>query len=57
MWAGLDLSTRSFWRLAGRPVDLAGDHGWLRAPITRAARIRDGAATIEADGRASCFED
>jgi len=41
MWAGLDLSTRSFWRLAGRPVDLAGDHGWLRAPITRAARIRD----------------
>lgn len=28
----LDRGTRRFWRTAGRPVDLAGDHAWLAAP-------------------------
>ncbi|MGO4441972.1 hypothetical protein AB4Z42_01305 [Mycobacterium sp. 2YAF39] len=28
----LDLSTRYFWRVVGRPVDIAGVEGWLDSP-------------------------
>ena len=37
----LDLGTRKFWRLTGRPVDLAGEHRWLRAPMSRSAVVSD----------------
>jgi hypothetical protein len=29
----LDRVTRAFWRAVGRPVDLAGEHAWLDAPM------------------------
>lgn len=35
----LDRVTRAFWRAAGRPVDLAGDHAWLDAPMHAGPRI------------------
>lgn len=38
----LDRATRSFWRVRGRPVDLAGDHRWLAAPMHDAQTIGDG---------------
>jgi hypothetical protein len=38
-WARLDLATREFWRVAGRPVDLAGSEQWLDAPCGGAATI------------------
>ncbi|WP_408898698.1 hypothetical protein ACJ5H2_06215 [Nocardioides sp. R1-1] len=44
----LDLGTRKFWRAAGRPVDLTGEHGWLRAPTSIGAVVRDGWLAAEA---------
>lgn len=38
-WARLDLATREFWRVVGRPVDLAGSEQWLDAPCGGAATI------------------
>lgn len=35
----LDRATRTFWRVAGRPVDLAGAEWWLAAPMHDAARV------------------
>jgi hypothetical protein len=40
--AGLDRGTRTFWRLIGRPVELAGTERWLDAPTHRASRVADG---------------
>lgn len=36
--ATLDLATRYFWRVVGRPVDIAGEHTWLDSP----ANVRGG---------------
>lgn len=44
----LDLGTRKFWRAVGREVDLAGEHAWLRAPMSDGARVRDGWLAAEA---------
>lgn len=44
----VDLGTRKFWRTLGRPVDLAGEHSWLRAPTSTSAVVRDGWLTAEA---------
>ncbi|PGH48506.1 hypothetical protein [Streptomyces sp. Ru87] len=38
----LDRSTRAFWRVRGRPVDLAGEHRWLAAPVHDAQTVGDG---------------
>jgi hypothetical protein len=37
----LDRSTRLWWRWVGRPVDLAGEHAWLDAPMSGHARVAD----------------
>lgn len=39
--SALDLGTRKFWRLAGRPVDLAGRESWLDAPMSSGPRVTD----------------
>lgn len=44
----LDLGSRKFWRLVGRPVDLAAEHSWLRAPVSRSATVGDGWLAAEA---------
>ena len=38
----LDRVTRAFWRAVGRPVDLAGEHSWLDAPMHAGPLIGDG---------------
>ncbi len=38
----LDAVTRAFWRTVGRPVDLAGEHAWLDAPMHSGPVIGDG---------------
>jgi hypothetical protein len=38
---GLDRATRRFWRLRGRPVDLAGAEQWLSAPMHTGHLIGD----------------
>lgn len=38
----LDLATRKFWRLTGRPVNLDGAEAWLRAPVSRVSTVADG---------------
>lgn len=38
----LDRATRRFWRLRGRPVDLAGAERWLAAPMHDQDRVGDG---------------
>lgn len=38
---GLDRATRAFWRAAGRPVNLAGDERWLRAPTSSGPSVGD----------------
>lgn len=43
-----DLGTRKFWRAAGRPVDLDGEHAWLRAPTSSGPVVRDGWLDAEA---------
>lgn len=35
----LDASTRALWRTVGRPVDLGGQHSWLRAPAAAAGQV------------------
>lgn len=42
MLGHLDLLTRKWWRLVGREVDLAGEHAWLRAPVSSGSVIEDG---------------
>lgn len=37
----LDRATRMFWRTTGRPVDLAGRHAWLDAPVHDGAVVGD----------------
>ena len=37
----LDAGTRWFWRLVGRPCDLAGEHAWLQAPTSGGAVVGD----------------
>lgn len=37
----LDRVTRMFWRLRGRPIDLAGAEQWLSAPMHNGQRIGD----------------
>lgn len=32
-WPAIDRSTRAWWRLVGREVDLDGSHHWLHAPV------------------------
>lgn len=44
----VDLGTRKFWRALGRPVDLSGEHEWLRAPTSASAVVRDGWLAAEA---------
>jgi hypothetical protein len=46
--AWLDPLTRRWWRTVGRPVDLAGEHAWLDAPMSDAAPVRDGWMTAYA---------
>lgn len=38
-YRALDAGTRAFWRLAGRRVDLGGEHAWLRAPAADSGTI------------------
>ncbi|UFN45918.1 hypothetical protein [Nocardioides okcheonensis] len=38
----LDLGTRKFWRLTGRPVDLDGAERWLDAPMSGSSRVGAG---------------
>lgn len=38
----LDRVTRAFWRSVGRPVELAGEHAWLEAPMHAGPVIGDG---------------
>lgn len=44
----VDLGTRKFWRALGRPIDVAGEHAWLRAPTSDSAVVRDGWLAAEA---------
>lgn len=37
----LDLGSRAWWRLVGRPCDLTGEHAWLRAPWSAGAAVGD----------------
>ncbi|MEZ5097171.1 MAG: hypothetical protein R2731_14365 [Nocardioides sp.] len=46
---GLDLMTRTFWRLTGRPVDLGGDERWLSAPTHQGPTIGDAWLQAAAD--------
>ncbi len=39
--ASLDLATRRFWRLTGRPVDLTGAEAWLSAPTSEGPLVGD----------------
>lgn len=45
----LDLATRKFWRLVGRPIDLVGPDAWLRAPISPSSTVGDRWLRDEAD--------
>lgn len=46
--SSLDAATRRWWRLVGRPVDLAGEHRWLDAPVSATSRVADGWLRAEA---------
>jgi hypothetical protein len=37
----LDLATRKFWRLTGRPIELSGSEHWLSAPMHHRQRVGD----------------
>lgn len=37
--AAVDLGTRLWWRMVGRPVDLAGQEAWLDAPISSTSAV------------------
>lgn len=47
---GLDRATRRFWRVTGRPVDLAGEHAWLSAPTSTGPTV--GGTWVEDAARA-----
>jgi hypothetical protein len=50
--AGLDLSTRYFWRTVGRPIDVDGAHAWLNSPSNPRGGIGDAwLDALEATGR------
>ncbi|GAB2478793.1 hypothetical protein GCM10027063_20470 [Promicromonospora xylanilytica] len=53
----LDLGSRKFWRLVGRPVDLAARHSWLRAPMSRSSTVGDGWLTAEAEHHGGTVDD
>lgn len=40
--AALDRGSRILWRTLGRPIDLAGAHAWLEAPMHSQSRVADG---------------
>ena len=42
MLPNLDLLTRKWWRAVGRPVDLAGEHAWLDAPMSSTSTVGAG---------------
>ncbi|GAB4011553.1 hypothetical protein [Nocardioides ultimimeridianus] len=44
----LDLGSRKLWRTVGRPVDLTGEHAWLRAPMAEGPTVRDSWLAAEA---------
>ena len=44
----LDLGTRKFWRLTGRPIDLAGAERWLDAPMSDSSRVTEAWLAAEA---------
>ena len=44
----LDLGSRKFWRITGRPVDLDGSEQWLQAPMSGSARVTDAWLQAEA---------
>lgn len=50
--SGLDLSTRYFWRVVGKPVDIDGEHRWLQSPYTAERAIGDEwLTTLDQQGR------
>jgi hypothetical protein len=50
--SGLDLSTRQFWRIVGRPIDTDGAHSWLAAPCNGPGGTGDDwLDALEAKGR------
>ncbi|WP_257017627.1 MULTISPECIES: hypothetical protein [unclassified Rhodococcus (in: high G+C Gram-positive bacteria)] len=67
LWPIADRASRMWWRTAGRPVDLGGDHAWLTAPTSAAGVVRDhwlpaeaerlGGALIAADADAGLLPD
>lgn len=42
MFALVDLLNRKWWRLVGRPVDLAGAQSWLAAPMSSSSSVAAG---------------
>jgi len=53
----LDLGSRKFWRLVGKPVDLTADHSWLRAPTSRSSTVGDGWLAAEAAHHGGTVDD
>ncbi|GAA1871326.1 hypothetical protein [Myceligenerans crystallogenes] len=53
----LDLGSRKFWRLTGRPVDLTGHHSWLRAPMSGSPTVGDGWLAAEAARHGGTVDD
>jgi hypothetical protein len=53
----LDLGSRKFWRLVGKPVDLATRHSWLRAPMSRSSTVGDGWLAAEAAHHGGTVDD
>lgn len=49
LWGLLDLATRWWWRMRGRPVDLRGADSWLHAPMHKAGVVGDGWLESAAD--------
>jgi hypothetical protein len=57
MTSRLDLSTRYFWRLVGRPVDIASEHAWLNSPTHTHGGIGDQwLDALDASGRVRDFQ-
>lgn len=48
-WPIVDASTRAWWRAVGRPVDLAGAHSWLQAPVSAGPRVQEAWLAEEAN--------
>lgn len=45
----LDRASRLLWRVTGQPVDLAGDHAWLDAPMHAGSTVGDAWLQAAAD--------